>query len=279
MGFFRRLSGKTAAGAAVEAGDVQREQAFQSAGDVGVAGQQAGALLDPFAQLGQQGLDQAGFLTDPTAQFDFLQGNPLFQASLENANRVTQQSAASRGRLSSGDTAMDLSRNFLLAAQPLIGQQKQSITGLINAGLDVAGQQGGILTGTAADVANLQTGGAAAQAGGIVGAENARSAGLQNILDIGAQILAPGDVEGASAAAAASDPRLKENIKKVGEQSGFNIYTWDWNKVAEVLGLKGSSKGVMADEVKLVRPEAIAFKLGFMHVDYNMIGVDRGSSI
>ena len=75
MGFVRRLTGKTAAQAATRAGEVQQTQALASAADVGVAGTQAGALLDPFAQLGQTGVEQAGFLTDPQAQFEFLQNN------------------------------------------------------------------------------------------------------------------------------------------------------------------------------------------------------------
>jgi len=134
--------------------------------------QEASALLDPFQGIGQQGLDQAGFLTDPQAQFDFLQNNPLFQLSLDNANTQTQQLAASRGRLSSGDTLQQLSNNVLLSASPLIQGQKQSIGNLLNFGQNAAANQGSLLTGQGA-----------ALAGGIVGQANARTAGA----DIGAQ--------------------------------------------------------------------------------------------
>ena len=262
MGFVRRLTGKTAAQAATTAADVQQTQALTSAADVGVAGTQAGALLDPFAQLGQTGVEQAGFLTDPQAQFEFLQGNPLFQAALENANRITQQSVASQGRLSAGDTALDLSKNFLVAAQPLISQQRQAIGGLIDLGRGTAQQQGGIIQSTAANVANLQTGGAAAQAAGIVGAETARGVGQQNILDIGAKI-----------AGSFSDPLLKTNIKPIGFKNGHKIYSWTWNEIAKTLGLTGQSVGVMADEVKVISSSAVTMDRGFMKVDYNMIGV------
>lgn len=188
MGLVDRLTGKTAAKAAIKGGEIQSQAATGAAGDVLAAGQQAGALLDPFARVGQQGVDQASFLTDPQAQFDFLQSNPLFASALENANRQTQQSAAARGRLSSGDTLQQLSQNTLLAASPLIQQQKQSIGDLLNLGLGTAQQQGGILQNTAANRGNLLTGGAAAEAGGIVGAENARAAGLGNILNLGGKI-------------------------------------------------------------------------------------------
>ena len=188
IGFVDRFTGKTAAKAARAAGDIQSTAATDAAGNVVQAGQQAGALLDPFAAVGQSGVDQAGFLTDPNAQFDFLQGNPLFQLGLDNANTQTNKFAAARGRLSAGDTLQQLNQNALLTASPLIQQQKQSIGDLLNIGQNAAINQAGILQNTAGNQGNLLTGAAAAQAGGLVGAENARSAGLGNILDLGSQI-------------------------------------------------------------------------------------------
>lgn len=166
QGGIDQLTGKAGERAAIEAGDIQADFARQASG-----------LLDPFQQLGQQGLSQSQFLTDPQAQFDFLQSNPLFQASLDNANRQTSQLAAARGRLSSGDTLQQLSQNTLLAASPLIQQQKQSIGNLLNIGQNVAANQGNLLTGEGA-----------ALAGGIVGGQNARAGGLNNILNLGGQI-------------------------------------------------------------------------------------------
>jgi hypothetical protein len=232
MGFVRNLTGKTAANAAIQAGDIQSAAgtaAAESVGQAGAAasgllgaagdkatgflaeaGTEAGGLFDQFRPLGQQGIDQAGFLTDPQAQFDFLQNNPLFQLGLDNANTQTNQFAAARGRLSAGDTLQQLNSNALLTAAPLIQQQKQSIGDLIGIGQNTAAQQGNILTGTAGNQANvlqniaqsqagvlqntaanqgnLLTGAAASQAGGLVGAANARSAGANNILNLGAQI-------------------------------------------------------------------------------------------
>ena len=188
MGFVRNLTGKTAAKAAIQGGEIQSAAATDAAGNVLQAGQQAGGLLDPFQQIGQQGIEQAGFLTDPQAQFDFLQNNPLFQMGLDNANTQTNQFAAARGRLSAGDTLQQLNQNALLTAAPLIQQQKQSIGDLLNIGQNTALNQGNILQGTAANQGNLLTGAAAAQAGGIVGAANARSQGAGNILNLAGQI-------------------------------------------------------------------------------------------
>ena len=163
MGFVRKITGqdaaKRSANAAVSAGEIQQQAATD-----------ASALYDPYQQLGQSGLDQSSFLTDPNAQFNFLQNNPLFQMGLDNANEQTNKMAASRGRLSAGDTMQQLSQNALLAASPLINQQKQSIGDLLTVGQNVAGNQG-----------NLLTGGAASQAAGLVGGANARNQGDANV--------------------------------------------------------------------------------------------------
>lgn len=242
MGFVKDLTGKTAVDAAGKAADAQV-----------LGAQEASALFDPFKGIGEQGLAQSQFLTDPNAQFDFLQNNPLFQMGLDNANEQTNKIAASRGRLSSGDTLQQLTNNSLLAASPLIQDQKNSIGDLINFGLTTAGNQG-----------NLRTGEAAAAAGGIAGSANARGASAKGIMDLGLQI----------GGAFMSDPLLKTNIQRKGTESGFNTYTWDWNDNALELGLSGSSFGVMADEVKAVMPEAIKMHdSGYMMVNYDMIGV------
>jgi len=145
--------------------------------------------FDPFAQVAQQGVDLAGFLTDPQAQFDFIQQNPLFQLGLENVNQQIGKSAAARGRLSAGDTLQQLTQASTLASQPLIDRQRQDILNLLNLGQGVAGQQASTDLTTASQVTDLLTGGAAAQAAGEVGAANARSGLLGNVLSLGSMPL------------------------------------------------------------------------------------------
>lgn len=183
MGFFRRLSGKDVAKASVEGAGIQAESGLAAIEAAEAAAGRGQEFLAPFGELGQSGIDQAGFLTDPQAQFDFLQGNPLFDLALENANRSTLQGAAAGGRLGAGDTLTDLSSNVLLSAQPLIGQQKQSIRDLLNIGTGVAGSQANIETGLGATTGGLLTDIGSATSAGLVGGANARSAGAKNILD------------------------------------------------------------------------------------------------
>ncbi len=300
MGFVRHLTGETSANAAKHAGVLQSDAATLNAeqlkatgqeqvGLVGEAGQQAGALFDPFAQIGQQGIEQAGFATDPNAQFNFLQNNPLFQMGLDNANTQTNQMAAARGRLSAGDTLQQLNQNAMLVGQPLINQQKNAIQNQLTMGQGAANQQAAIGQNTALNQANLAMGNqanvgnllgsaAAATAAGHVAAKNAKSAGAAGLLNVGAGIV--GGMSGAGMfapdeLAIFSDPSLKDNIVKIGVDNGHNIYSWDWNDKAYNLGLAGSSSGVMADEVKAKNPEAITMDRGFMKVNYSMLGVNK----
>lgn len=156
------FTGKSGAEAAESAAAIQQQ-----------AAQEAASLFDPFQALGQQGLQQAGILTDPSQQFSFLQNNPILQLAMDRANQQTLSSAAARGRLSADDTQQQFANNTLLTALPFLQQQQGNVSNLLNLGLGVAGSQG-----------NLLTGGAAAQAGGVIGAQNARTAGAQNALGL-----------------------------------------------------------------------------------------------
>jgi hypothetical protein len=176
------LTGRTAAKAAGRAGELQYQGTQLGIEEQRRAAEQGLGFLEPYQQIGEQGLSQAGFLTDPTAQFNFLQQNPLFQLALEQAGTETKGMAAARGRLSAGDTLQQLSKNVLLSASPLIQQQKGSIMDLLRLGGGVAGSQANIATGTGANIADLLGSGAAARAAGEVGGAQARQQGTQNIL-------------------------------------------------------------------------------------------------
>lgn len=256
------LTGQTAADAAREAGRLQLAGTREGIEATEAAREQGLGFLQPFQQIGAEALPQASFLTDPQAQFDFLQQNPLFREALESAQTQTKGMAAARGRLSAGDTLQQLSKNVLLSAQPLISGQKQSIMDLLGLGAGVAGSQANIATGAGADIADLIGSGAAAQAAGEVGAATAQGQGAQNLL-----------TSGLLAGSIFSDIRLKENLNKIGESNGHNIYYWTWNKIAEKLGLSGDGIGVIAQEVLKICPEAISTDRGYMKVNYSMLGV------
>lgn len=148
------------------------------------ATEQALGFLTPFEAIGQQALPQAGILTDPQQQFEFLQNNPLFNLALENANRQTMQQAAAQGRISAGDTLQQLSNNVLLSAQPLLSQQQQNVAGLLDFGRGLGGMQANTALGQASNIGNLLTDIGAARAAGTVGAANVGTQATQGLLNL-----------------------------------------------------------------------------------------------
>lgn len=229
---------------------------------------QALETLSPYQILGQRGLEQASFLGDPQAQHEFLQNNPLYQASLDNANRATLASSAADGRLSSGTTLQDLSNNTLLAAQPLLDAQRQDILSQLGIGSGISsgiadlqierGLSSGNILGQIGDV----------QASGIVGYKNRQDA--RKAASDAKKSSALGAIASVAAAFAMSDERLKENIQKIGKIGDFNKYKWKWNKIAEKeFGKSGYEEGVIAQEVERLRPELIITgEDGFKRVNY-----------
>lgn len=69
------------------------------------------------------------------------------------------------------------------------------------------------------------------------------------------------------AAALKSDSRLKENVTHSGEYNGFPIYEFNYK------GEPGRFRGVMAQDVERIRPEAVVEMNGFKAVRYDMINV------
>jgi hypothetical protein len=182
---FDSLLGNDASDAAEDAAQIQAQSITQALNASEAASEQGLGFLAPFGQVGQQAIGQAGFLTDPNAQFDFLQSNPLFQLALDNANEVTGKAAASRGRLSAGDTLQQLSNNVLLQGRPLIQDQKNSILDLLGFGAGVATNQANTAIGQGSTAAGLITDRGSALAAGEIGSANAQTAGANNLLNTG----------------------------------------------------------------------------------------------
>ena len=67
-----------------------------------------------------------------------------------------------------------------------------------------------------------------------------------------------------------SDPRLKENVEKVGDLApGLGLYEWDYRQDMGVELPEGRFRGVMADEIARVAPWMLGPKLhGYMTVRY-----------
>lgn len=66
-----------------------------------------------------------------------------------------------------------------------------------------------------------------------------------------------------------SDRRLKENIVPMGKRKGLRVYAYNYK------GHPDRYIGVMAQDIKQIKPEAITFHPnGYMMVDYGILGID-----
>ena len=74
-----------------------------------------------------------------------------------------------------------------------------------------------------------------------------------------------------------SDPKIKENIVRIGEHPlGIGLYLFDYKPEYREQWGSGRQFGVMADEVETVMPEAVVIHPdGYKMVNYGMLGIRR----
>lgn len=77
-----------------------------------------------------------------------------------------------------------------------------------------------------------------------------------------------------------SDPRVKENIVRVGQHSaGIGLYLFDYKPEFRAEWGNGRQFGVMADEVEAVMPAAVTLHTdGYQRVNYRLLGINRTSN-
>lgn len=199
--------------------------------------------------------------------------SPLYKAMIggkEAGEDAILRSAAATGGFRSGDTQSNLyGYNTQLQNKALLESYNQQLSGLHGlAGLPsnanaIAGGISGIGQTLGAGVSGA---GKSLAMGQIAGAQAMQQG--QQTQD--SQLMSLASMIGSYYF---SDRRLKKNIEKIGEFGGHNWYKWDWNVVANKMGLNGQSEGVLADEVVETNPDCIGMKDGFMMVDYKKLGI------
>lgn len=281
----------------------QAAQASQAAGAQAAAGQVQGAEIQ--AQYQREALDylkereavpraaSEGALSqlagmsgieggqgDQQAIIERAISSPLYGAIMggrEAGEDAILRSASATGGLRSGNVQHNLyDYNVQLENRALLESYNQQMSGLQGlAGLPSNANQIAQQTSGIGSTLGLGYAGAAqtqAQAG-IAGAQAIQTGQQQqmgNMMGLGSLGIA------AYGAGMFSDRRLKTNIKYIGQEGQWNIYSWAWNKVANKMGLTGTTVGCMADEVYPVRPDAVVIKDCFMFVLYDKIGILPG---
>lgn len=237
---FDGITGKAAANASREASDTsvafQREALdyLKQSQEPLLQAQQFGltGLMD-FYGGNQQGL------------IDQVQANPFYQSMVSQGEEAVLRNAAATGGLRGGNVQQALAQN-----------SQNVLQGLTNQYLGGFGQLAGYQPNTAG-VAQATSNIGNTMAQGITGAAQAQQQGIGNLVNIGTSL-----------AGLFSDERLKDNVKFIGKINGHKLYSWTWNKLAEKLGLKGESQGVIAQEVEQYAPHLVGERDGYKTVNY-----------
>jgi hypothetical protein len=242
-----------------QAGFTQAQQMAQQ--DIGTA--QQAALANQQANL-QAGTTTAGFgqqsnlanqaVSNAASQFGAQQG---MAAQLANQAASMQ---ANQGRLGAA------------AQMGLLGQQAFNTSGAIQdrqqrEGLMQQGLQQSIIDAARnqfrgyANAPNVALAAPLAAIGVTPypqSSSTSRSPGLFDYLGLGAGLYA------------ASDRRLKENIRPAGKMNGIKFYTWDWNeKGKKVAAYDQPNAGVIADEIQETHPHLVKRGAdGYLRVNY-----------
>ena len=195
---------------------------------------------------------------------DQAQQSPLYNAIMgtqEAGRDEVMRNAGMTGGLRSGNVQDDLfSYGANLknrATNEAFNQQLQGIQGLAG------------LPSNANNIATATSGIGSTLAQGTIAEANADAASsggmFGNLMNLGTTALKGFNIGGFS------DRRLKKNLVLVGQVGSFNWYSWDWNALANSIGLEGSSQGVLADEVVDQQRKAVSFKSGYMFIDYSKL--------
>lgn len=253
MGFLSSLFGGSQAKAAKGAALAQSESIDRAIAETRRASSEARADLQPFRSAGQSALPGlTSLVTDPDAQRKFVMDSPFYGALADDAQSRLFANQAARGKVGSGGTADALQTSLLRLGTDLVDRgigQRQNLASL---GANAAAGQASNTLNTGATIGNLLTTQGDVQGAGQIGAANARSDGLNNIISTGLGI----------GKLMLSDKRTKTDAKKVGKlDNGLNVYTYRYK------GEEQPHMGVMAQEVEKVRPGAVHTVRGIKLVD------------
>lgn len=217
----------------------------QAQEDFGGVAQQAGTAGNALSAL-------LGLGGDPTAQqgaFNTWKDSTGYQFGLDQGTNAITGSAAAKGLLNSGSTAKALNQFGQDYASTKFNDYLTQLLNLGNQGL----QAGQLLGNVGQESTSKSQSQSTSQSSGT---SSGGKSGLGGSLGIG------------GATIALSDRRLKMNIRKLYERpDGLGVYSYSY------INGHGPLKGVMADEVALLKPEALGPVInGYQTVDYAKIG-------
>jgi hypothetical protein len=266
--------------AAIQQSAQQQAAAEFGAGAQNVASQQLAAARNAASQFGASAANQAAATNmaarNAAAQFGAGAQNQMALSNMGALNQAGQFGAQQgmAAQLANQAAAMQANQGRLGAAAQmgLLGQQAFNTSGAIQdrqqrEGLMQQGLQQSIIDAARnqfrgyANAPNVALAAPLAAIGVTPypqSSSSSSSPGLFDYLGLGAGLYA------------ASDRRLKENIRPAGKMNGIKFYTWDWNeKGKKVAAYNQPNAGVIADEIQETHPHLVKRGAdGYLRVNY-----------
>tara|TARA_R110000803_G_scaffold166755_1_gene230009 strand:- start:2786 stop:3685 length:900 start_codon:yes stop_codon:yes gene_type:complete len=273
----------------------QATKASERASDVAAQGQQGTldylrsqeAKYEPFRMQGLEGLSEFTQNNPGMSQEELIaqaQDSPLYGAIMagqDEGEAAVLRNAGATGKMRSGNVRTALSENARdFSTRALVAgyddargneryQREQQLQQLqfLAGGPNMTGQ-----------VSNQMNSLSTTQAQGIMGTAQTRQAGnagfMNTLTGLGSAGFQMNEAGMFDEGYKFSDIRLKQNIKKIGEKNGHNIYSWIWKPCARLLGLKGKATGCLAHEVYEKDYTAIGMIDGFLTINYSTLGLE-----
>lgn len=176
-------SAQAGAGAAKSASAQQAQGVSDAIKAQQAATQQVRADVAPFVQAGTTTAPLlTSLVNDPNAQLNFIQNNPFYASLAEDAKRKLLATEATKGKLGSGGTAKALQESLLLLGSDLLNRDITNKQNLASLGANAASGQGTLTQSGASNITGLTTDLGRVQSAGTMGAYNAQTGAINNLL-------------------------------------------------------------------------------------------------
>jgi hypothetical protein len=218
----------------------------------------------PFIEAGRgavPGVEAASTVGGLDQIINQIMGGEAFGGLVEERQRGIEGTLAAGGLSRSGAAIEEGARiptDLAFQLEQLLTGRKQNLAGT---GLTAVSQEAGQAGNLTQQIIQSITGGAQATASGILGAAQSRTAGIQNLLNLGGTL--------GSAAIKFSDPRLKQNIKKIGKVGPLDLVEWDWiPDLGDSFVKTFPTVGYLSTQVKEYFPHHVGEFGGYDVIDY-----------
>jgi hypothetical protein len=198
------------------------------------------------------------------------QKTPGYQFRMQSGVDALDKSAAASGSLLSGAQQKALTEYGQNFGTNEYQNSLSNVGSLMNQGYNASTSSGNFLMGTGSNISGAYSGLGNTLAQTYAAKGQAATGMFNNMYNTNMQAAS----NFASGAIAASDINLKQNIIYTGNKSkdGFNIIEFNYNNRSGLDTTK-RYRGVIAQEVELLKPEAVIEENGFKKVDYSQLDV------